>query len=63
MGGEDVCPVSLCLASMKALPKRKGNVIRDFDTYAALATSMKAPTKKQGNNVDGESFETTQVPQ
>ena len=52
-----------CRASMKALPKRKGNVIRDFDTYAALATSMKAPTKKQGNNVDGESFETTRVPQ
>ncbi len=48
---------------MKALPKRKGNVIRDFDTYAALATSIKAPTKKQGNNMDGESFETTQVPQ
>ena len=51
------------VASMKALPKRKGNVIRDFDTYTALATSIKAPTKKQGNNMDGESFETTQVPQ
>ena len=48
---------------MKAPPKRKGNVIRDFDTYTALATSIKAPTKKQGNNMDGESFETTQVPQ
>ena len=42
---------------------KEGKFLHRKNSHVTGRASMKAPTKKQGNNVDGESFETTRVPQ
>ena len=42
-------PAGAIRASMKALPKRKGNDVRDQSAPVPLSASMKALPKRKGN--------------
>ena len=63
MAGEQLRQANAAAASMKALPKRKGNSVHEVPEPADLFASMKALPKRKGNSFCGGDWTEAKKPQ